>query len=102
MAKCYLEAGEKRVGDNTVALPIDIVVNYSPTDKLFLFSTAVTHIIGGRTNTELGFQGLSDMIGHIVHLPPSLHKEALLNELQIWKSGATPTEDMLIIGLTLH
>lgn len=97
-----LEAGEKRVGDNTVALPIDIVVNYSPTDKLFLFSTAVTQIIGGRTNTELGFQGLSDMIGHIVHLPPSLHKEALLNELQIWKSGATPTEDMLIIGLTLH
>ncbi len=81
--------------------PTDYFYHYQSGDNLFLLSSSVFKCKNANSGHVLDLPTFSAMIERVCHLPIVLHRDALLNELLLWKDNRSLNDDIQIIGIAL-
>lgn len=70
-------------------------------DSLYFFSPSLLRLTGGGDGAALGVEGVRKIIKRVTLLPPGLRREAVLNELLLWKSGRPLSDDFLLLSVSM-
>lgn len=70
-------------------------------DSLYFFSPSLPRLTGGVDGAPLGVEGVRKIVKRVTLLPPTLRREAVLNELLLWKSGRPLADDFLLVSVSM-
>lgn len=79
----------------------EVTIDIQPGDQFYLSTDGVRDQFGGTRNRKLGRKRFSDLLTHHAHLPLGERKQAIQQELLLWKGANAKVDDSTLIGFEI-
>lgn len=78
-----------------------IKIPYKSGDMFFMSSDGFADQFGGPKNKKLMGKRFRELLGSVLHLPPSRQREKLMQQFIKWRKHEEQTDDVLLVGVRL-
>ena len=79
----------------------EVTIDILPGDQFYLSTDGVRDQFGGTRNRKLGRKRFADLLTHHAHLPLADRKQAIKQELLLWKGANAKVDDATLIGFEI-